>query len=265
VNLPKSPSTFLAEWVGRVGFCGTTGEVCNVVRQKSIPHCCRIVACNLSGSVTLLDMLKRYAFSFYEVVSRIEYLRHEAKVLGQGSAYVTPTTVYEHTVNALKATLAEMRAECEKLDLIPTTDLISHIESEIRLKEKTYNYADLSNHLDTLCFSFATELRKNSCFRIAAENDKYFEKDDLFGPKVSKAFGSCSDEIRNAGNCYALEQYDATAFHSMRILERGLGSLAKKFSVDFGHINWHNVIEQVEKKIRQMDARSLSEKHRGLS
>jgi hypothetical protein len=105
-----------------------------------------------------------------------------------------------------------------------------------------------------LCFSFAKELRRNSCFRIAADKDRYFDGDNLFGPDVGKAFRSCSDEIRNAGNCYALEQPEASAFHSMRILERGLGVLATTFSVDFNHTNWHNVIEQVEKQIRKMDS-----------
>jgi hypothetical protein len=115
------------------------------------------------------------------------------------------------------------------------------------------------NHLNTLTFSFATELRKNSCFRIAKEKDKYFQKNDLFGPEVSKAFGSCVDEIRNAGNCYALEQDEATAFHSMKVLERGLGILAKKFGVDFSHTNWHNVIEQIEKKIKNMNSISFGD------
>jgi hypothetical protein len=40
----------------------------------------------------------------------------------------------------------------------------------------------------------------------------------------------------------------------MRVLERGLNSLAGKFGVDFSHTNWHNVIEPLEKKIRQMDS-----------
>lgn len=40
----------------------------------------------------------------------------------------------------------------------------------------------------------------------------------------------------------------------MMILERGLGALAKVFGVDFSHTNWHNVIEEVEKKIRKMDS-----------
>jgi hypothetical protein len=38
-------------------------------------------ACATSGAVSLLDMLKRFAFSFYEVVTRIEQLRVEAQTL----------------------------------------------------------------------------------------------------------------------------------------------------------------------------------------
>jgi hypothetical protein len=199
-------------------------------------------------------MLERYAFSFYEVVVRIEQLRSKAKIwTSVGSS--TARSKADREFSELIATLKEMQVECKKLDLTSTTDLISHIESEVQQKgNDDYTYADMLNHLNTLSFSFTTELRKNCCFRIAKEKDKYFQKDDLFGPEVSKAFGSCVDEIRNAGSCYALEQYEATAFHSMKVLERGLDILAKKFGVDFSYTNWHNVIEQIEKHIKNMNS-----------
>jgi hypothetical protein len=206
-----------------------------------------------SGAEKLFDMLKRYSFSFYEVVSRIEQLRREARIY-TGGMYTSAKEVHESTLDGFRAALADMRLECEKLDLISTTDLVAHVDSEVRLEGRTYTWSALCNHLDTLSFSFATELRRNSHFRISNDKDKYFEKNDLFGPEVSKAFASCSDEIRNAGNCYALEQPEASVFHSMRIFERGLGALATKFNVDFKHTNWHNVIEEVEKRIRRMDA-----------
>src|ERR1700694_3507960 len=151
-----------------------------------------------SGPVSLLDMLKRYAFSFYEVISRIEGLRHRAELLGSDK-------LYEHELKALIDTLAEMLTECEKLDLISTTGLITHIQSEVNRKGKKYSHHALSNHLDTFSFTFADELRRNTFFRIAPEKDKYFEVSDLFGPDVSKAFGACGDEIKSAGTCYALE------------------------------------------------------------
>jgi hypothetical protein len=40
----------------------------------------------------------------------------------------------------------------------------------------------------------------------------------------------------------------------MRVLERSLGVLAARFAVPFDHDNWHNIIEQLEARIRKMDA-----------
>jgi hypothetical protein len=154
----------------------------------------------------------------------------------------------------LATSLTAMRAECEKLDLNSTADLISHIESEVSRKGEDYSNGDMVNHLDTLGVSFANELRRKSCFRIAQEKDLYFQNSDSFGTEVNQAFPSCVDEIRNAGNCYALEQNEACVFHLMRVLERGLNALATKFNVPFQHDSWHNIIEQIESKTRKMDS-----------
>jgi len=40
----------------------------------------------------------------------------------------------------------------------------------------------------------------------------------------------------------------------MRVLERGLGAMAKLFSEPFTYENWHNVIERLESKIRKLDS-----------
>lgn len=106
--------------------------------------------------------------------------------------------------------------------------------------------------LDTLSFSFATELRRNSCVRIATDKDKYFQKDDLFGPKVSTAFPSCIGEIQAAGNCCALEQNEACVFHLMCILQRGLEALASRFNLPFGHHTWNDILTPLETGIKAM-------------
>jgi hypothetical protein len=196
-------------------------------------------------------MLKRYAFGFYEVVCRLERLRRGAHIHYSDSY---PTKLYDHDLEELLECLPEMRAECDVLALDPTSALVSHVESEVRQRGKKYTFNDLQGHLDTLSFSFSTELRKRFFFRIEDGHNKYFQNSNLFGLKVNAAFPSCITEIQDAGNCYALEQYEASAFHSMRILERGLSVLAKKFGIDFGHTNWHNVIEEIEKKVRRMDS-----------
>jgi hypothetical protein len=212
-----------------------------------------------SGGMSLSDMLKRYAFSFYEVVVRIEDLRSEARafVSLDSHSYGGPKTMGEFRRPSMIACLKEMRTECEKLDLIHTASLISFSESEVQRKGDDYTYADMLKELDTLSFSFAEELRRNSCFRIATEKDKYFQKDDLFGAHVNTAFPSCADEIENAGNCYALQQNEACVFHCMRILERGLRALAKELGVTFSGTldlqNWQNIIENVESAIKDLE------------
>jgi hypothetical protein len=201
-------------------------------------------------------MLKRYGFGFYEVVSRIEQLRTEARSHALLSSYGAPSlnkADYPKRESMI-ARLQELRNECVTLDLIHTASLISFAESEVQRKGDDYTYVDMVKELDTLSFSFAEELRRNCCFRIGSEKDKYFQKDNLFEPEVSKAFGACVGDIQAAGNCYALEQNDACVFHLMRVLERALGTLASKFNVPFQHDNWHNIIEQLEAKIRKMDS-----------
>ena len=215
-----------------------------------VENICSCVATH--GTVNLFDMLKRYAFGFVEVMGRIEQLRRQSAIWSTGGT--SHVKVDASTLEGLPAILAEMRDECAALDLTPTVDLMSHIEADVHSKGKNYTYGDLTNHLNTVCFSFTNELRRSSNFRIANEKDKYFEKEDLFGPEVRKAFGRCINEVQAAGTCYALEQNDACAFHAMRVLESGLGALATKFGEDFSHTNWHNIIERVEAKIRKMDS-----------
>jgi hypothetical protein len=125
------------------------------------------------GVVSLLDMLKRYAFSFYEVVMRIEQLRLEARSMSGASS---TAKVYEGDLDRTTAALVEMRAECEKLDLTSTADLISHIESTVKGKSRAYTYGDLFNHLDTLSVLFAQELRRKTCFRIAEDKTSTSKK-----------------------------------------------------------------------------------------
>jgi hypothetical protein len=157
--------------------------------------------------------------------------------------------LYDSTRNKLTPTLTVLREECNKIDLNSTIDMISHIESKVLVK--SYTYADLFNHLDTLSLLFSKELQNIIFFHIDKKKDEYFQKDGLFGPEVDSAFQSCVGEIQAAGICYALEQNEACVFHLMRVLERSLGVLASKFNVPFQHDNWHNIIEQLEAKIRR--------------
>jgi len=66
---------------------------------------------------------------------------------------------------------------------------------------------------------------------------------------------SCFDEsvfdIWHGVDCWAMGQDTASVFHMMRVLEFGLEWLAKDVEVNMGVENWHNILDQIEKRIRE--------------
>jgi hypothetical protein len=69
------------------------------------------------------------------------------------------------------------------------------------------------------------ELQLCSFWQVPREH-QYLLEPDLFGSEVSKAFPTASGDIEEAGTCLAFGRGTAGVFHLMRVLERGLRSLA---------------------------------------
>jgi hypothetical protein len=84
----------------------------------------------------------------------------------------------------------------------------------------------------------------------------YLKPEKQVDPSVLAAFPSAARDVECAGKCIALDQGDAVVFHSMRILERGLNALAKRFDVSFNNTNWQQIIDQVEKEIRAISSKT---------
>lgn len=204
-------------------------------------------------------MLKAYAFGFYKVALALQKLRVHAE-LSVGS-----TKIDEVVRPRFEEFLSLMKEECGNLELKHTLNMTIGFESKYRnrvepanlyfsLRSDKYTYSDLLNDLDALDISFSSELREELIFRLPSGRKDYFEKDDLFGQEVASAFPSSIDNIRNAGTCFAIEQWDACVFHLMRVLEHGIQVLATKFSVPFNNTSWNTIIEQIERGVRGMNS-----------
>jgi hypothetical protein len=79
----------------------------------------------------------------------------------------------------------------------------------------------------------------------------YAFQDDLFGADVSKAFPSARYDLREAGNCYAVDCNTAAIFHLMRVSEYGLRALARdrRVTVPSGVLElatWEQIIKSLE-------------------
>jgi hypothetical protein len=84
----------------------------------------------------------------------------------------------------------------------------------------------------------------------------------IFGPDVYAAFPDARRDIAAAGRCYALDEWTACVMHCMRALEFGLrwlGGRVKLDALETKGENWKNVIDQIEKKVRQMENEPKSE------
>lgn len=77
-----------------------------------------------------------------------------------------------------------------------------------------------------------------------------------FGSAVADHFPEARPDIAAASRCFALDEWTACVFHAMRVLEHGLRAIAVEVGLPseaMAHENWKNVIDQVERKIRDME------------
>jgi hypothetical protein len=118
---------------------------------------------------------------------------------------------------------------------------------------------------------FLAELKSQAFFFIPSHKAKYYAglvmrwpdqsappepptpEVPLFGEKVAASFESASYDIKEAGSCYAVGRNTGCVFHLMRVLEIGLGPLAKQFNVPFDHTNWETAINRIEKAIGEIE------------
>jgi hypothetical protein len=97
------------------------------------------------------------------------------------------------------------------------------------------------------------EMSLRKYFEIRQDRTKYFIDTQVpFGEEVSSSFPSTTFDAGEAMRCYALGRSTACVFHLMRVLEIVLAVFARRFSIQSDHTNWHNVIEGIEKAVRNM-------------
>jgi hypothetical protein len=108
------------------------------------------------------------------------------------------------------------------------------------------NFQELYTRVVALRETLEDEFRGRKLVLVPALKAEYGDKEDLFGAKVSSAFPSAVRDIREAGNCYAVDLNTACVFHLMRVLEKGLMSLASAFGVAYDSEDRDTILEKIE-------------------
>ena len=121
-----------------------------------------------------------------------------------------------------------------------------------RFQEADFTVGELSEMLRNATERLRDEAGTLKLLRIQLDRVKYYETQQPFGLDVANNFPSVSFDALEACRCFALHRSTACVFHLMRVLEIGLHAFADRFGVASDHTNWHNIIEGIEKAVRNM-------------
>jgi hypothetical protein len=214
--------------------------------QDAPPACLPIWLENPYRLVSLWNMLRFYAEDFCYATSIIGqiYMDLQSKIPQQSS------------VDAASGALISLASRCETIGLAMTARQIVRVQELLQHGHYPFTPAGLARYgrdLADINGRLIDELKLRHFFAMDVTRTPYYEQGQpLFGLEVAASFRSTAYDIEEAGKCYALYRSTACVFHLMRILERGLSVMAAQFGVPSDHTNWHNIIEGIEKAIRNM-------------
>ena len=87
-------------------------------------------------------------------------------------------------------------------------------------------------------------------------------KHSLLSDKAKKKFAQSIEDAEEAANCIALGRYTASAFHMMRIMERGVQRLGKKLKITIPveEKDWGAISSHINGALRRLPNSTTSEK-----
>ncbi len=196
--------------------------------------------------VSLLDIMEQfYADRFHTIGWILGYTE------GFGTFSKEDAPFADSSRDIFLVRMREAKEECRRIGLRVCVVHLDEIIAQLETK-KPLSRAGLVSMSKELHHSVRREMKTTLFFRLSPDTQSHFEVSDGFGKEVSGAFSSADYDIKEAGNCLALGRATACVYHAMRVLEHGLCALADKFGVSFEHKSWNDVIEPIEKAIREI-------------
>lgn len=124
--------------------------------------------------------------------------------------------------------LDETRKKCRDLKLTGTLDRIDGLVSRLRVGLTISDFGDEIRFLNETIYS---ELKARLFVFVPPEKAERINKLTEEWGGILVSFPSARDDINAAVECYALDCNTACVFHSMRVAERGMRTLAKSLKV----------------------------------
>ena len=197
--------------------------------------------------VSLLEMLKKHAFTFYVLGGTLRSVVR----LSELTKNIADKPLAKDTKEKALRALLILRNSCEQIEF----DLAIK-GADWALKELAQEGITNAQHaaiIGELERRVTDELSSNLFFHVPMGRAKYYpSKDETYETKpllsaaALKKFPRSTEDMEEAGKCFALGRYTACVFHLMRVMERGVQRLGKKLKVtipveekDWGKISTH--------------------------
>jgi hypothetical protein len=164
---------------------------------------------------------------------------------------------FQHVIETLKSgqelcLKAGLIESCHKIDLG-----LSHLTD--------YSKVDMSTiraEIRHIREGMITEMFKRKFLQVSQDSAEYLENESLFGARVKAAFPSATDDIKEAGNCFAAECPTASVFHLMRAAEVGLRAVARDREIEFSdkpleQKEWGTILDRLDAEVKRLRQETL--------
>jgi hypothetical protein len=190
-------------------------------------------------------------FEAHDLLRQVRSLNNQA-MLTDGIDKTNP--MRKALINGLAEKVEQCGLLCQSLELPMSALHAKQLLETLTMPQIHYMDSPGADRIATmLSITIENELSLRKFFALPPDKSRFYDEGmEPFGREVALAFPSTSFDATEAKRCFALGRNTACIFHLMRVLEIGLRAFAKQFGKSADHSNWHNIIEEIEKAIRDM-------------
>lgn len=203
-----------------------------------------------SRIVSQFDMLRLNGPTYTHAVARLVESRD--MVLSQKAETRAGVFSDIHRSNSLEL-LNNLRPELEALEADSALDILDTLVD--RIEAGTLTYATYAECVHQMLGRLFGQLKRRHLYVLRLGQSAYFENAQLFGGEVSYAFPCLDYDIREAAKCFALERWTASAFHSIRCLEGGIGAVSRCLGIPDpikgSDRNWSQIQRLISAKLEE--------------
>jgi HEPN domain-containing protein len=158
-------------------------------------------------------------------------------------------------LDSLVQFLVRLREECNALHLTVSPPSLANTINRLSFRGGITAH-EARGEVRALMNVVVQELKSQLFLYILPHHAIYYLWDKTFSEQLTAKFQRASRDLAHAGNCFALEEYTACVYHSMRATEFGLRAMASHLKIELSTplelSEWGKLIQEMDDEITKM-------------